>query len=280
MVSPDIQTIARQRWTVHYQITPMADWNAERYHAVSTPQQAWGRRIVDRLALQGFEHVLDIGCGTGRVTAEIAARVPAGRVVGIDRSAAMLETARPWLSERAAPVTLVRGDGAALPFQRAFDAVFSAATFHWVHDHGALFRSIIQALKPGGRLNAQCGGEGNLAVLKARADRLVQQPRFAPYFDDWVEPTYYADAASTERRLAAAGFVDINVWMEAAPTTFDGPDDFRQFIGNVCVREHVARLLREDREAFLRELTVAAVADTPPLTLDYWRLNIVAKRPA
>ena len=109
----------------------MADWNAERYHAVSTPQQAWGRRILDRLALQGVEHVLDIGCGTGRVTSEIAARVPAGRVVGVDRSAAMLETAQPWLREHAAGAMLVRADGAALPFQRAFDAEFSGATFPW-----------------------------------------------------------------------------------------------------------------------------------------------------
>ena len=256
------------------------DWNAERYHQISSPQQAWGKRVLDRLALQGFERVLDLGCGTGRVTAEIAARVPRGGVVGVDRSAAMLETARPWLREHAPRAALVRADGAALPFKRVFDAVFSGATFHWIPDHGALFRSIIQALKPGGRLNAQCGGEGNLAVLKSRADQLMREPRFAPYFEDWIEPTYYADVASTERRLAAAGFTDIRVWLEAAPTTFDGPDEFRQFIGNVCVREHVARLPREDRDAFLRELTVAAVDDTPPLTLDYWRLNIAARRPA
>ena len=256
------------------------DWNAERYHQISSPQQAWGKRVLDRLALQGFERVLDLGCGTGRVTAEIAERVPRGGVVGVDRSAAMLETARPWLREHAPRAALVRADGAALPFKRVFDAVFSGATFHWIPDHGALFRSIIQALKPGGRLNAQCGGEGNLAVLKSRADRLMRDPRFAPYFEDWIEPTYYADIASTERRLAAAGFADITVWIEAAPTTFDGPDEFRQFIGSVCVREHVARLVREDRDAFLRELTVAAVGDTPPLTLDYWRLNIAARRPA
>jgi trans-aconitate 2-methyltransferase len=258
----------------------MADWNGENYHQISAPQQAWGRRVLDRLALEGFEHVLDLGCGTGRVTAEIASRVPRGRVVGVDRSAAMLETARPWLREQASSARLVRADGAALPFKRTFDAVFSGATFHWIRDHGALFRSIIQALKPGGRLDAQCGGEGNLAVLKARAERLMEQPRFAPYFEDWIEPTYYADVTSTERRLAAAGFVDIRVWLEAAPTTFDGPDEFRQFVGNVCVREHVARLPREDRDAFLRELTVLAVGDTPPLTLDYWRLNIAARRPA
>ncbi len=258
----------------------MPDWNAEHYHHISSPQQTWGRRVLDRLALEGVERVLDVGCGTGRVTAEIAARVPRGGVVGVDRSPAMIETARSWLREHAPRATLVRADGSALPFNRAFDAVFSGATFHWIHDHSALFRSVIQALKPGGRLNAQCGGQGNLATLKARAERLMREPRFAPSFEDWTEPTYYADVASTERRLAAAGFIDVHVWMEPAPTTFDSPDDFRRFIGTVCVREHVARLPNQDREAFLRELTVAAVGDTPPLTLDYWRLNIAARRPA
>ena len=134
--------------------------------------------------------------------------------------------------------------------------------------------------RTGGRLNAQCGGEGNLAVLKGRADRLTRTARFAPYFDDWAEPTYYADVGSTRQRLEAAGFVDIEVWLEAAPTTFHGPDEYRQFIGHVCVREHVARLPQDDRDAFLRQLTVEAVGDAPPFTLDYWRLNIAARRPA
>lgn len=258
----------------------MADWNAERYHAISSPQQTWGRRVLDRLGLQGGERVLDLGCGTGRVTAEIAARVTGGRVVGADRSAAMIRAAFTWLREHAPAAGVVQADGAALPFVRAFDAVFSGATFHWIPDHAALFRSIIQALKPGGRLAAQCGGEGNLAVLKGRADRLMQEPRFAPYFEDWIEPTYFADAGSTTRRLETAGFADIAVWMEPAPTTFDGPDEYRQFISNVCVREHVARLPPAEREAYLRALTVAAVADAPPFTLDYWRLNIAARRPA
>ena len=75
------------------------DWNAERYHQISSPQQAWGRRVLDRLALEGSERVLDLGCGTGRVTAEIAARVQRGGVAAVDRSAAMLDTAGPWLRE-------------------------------------------------------------------------------------------------------------------------------------------------------------------------------------
>lgn len=258
----------------------MSDWNAERYHQLSSPQQSWGLKVLERLPLTGNERVLDLGCGTGRLTEAIHRRVPEGQVVGLDRSDAMVEAASMWLAEHAPGATVVQGDGAALPFRRAFDAVFSGATFHWILDHPALFRSIIAALKPGGRLVAQCGGAGNIAVLRGRADRLRTEPRFASFFDEWAEPWYYADVESTKRRLAAAGFVDIDVYLEEMPTPFDGPDAYREFVGTVCVRHHLSRLQLHERRDFLNDLTSAAAADSPPFTLDYWRLNISARRPA
>ena len=257
----------------------MSDWNAARYHDLSAPQQAWGKRVLERLQLSGDELVLDLGCGTGRLTEELQRRLPAGRVVGADRSDAMIESAAMWLCEHAPRASVVQADGAALPFRRAFDAVFSGATFHWILDHGALFRSIVSALKPGGRLVAQCGGVGNLALLRARADRLRSTSPFAFFFQDWTEPWYYADVESTRRRLEAAGFVDINVWLEKAPTTFAGAHEFREFIATVCVRHHVDRLPPPERQLFLAELTMAAAEDSPAFTLDYSRLNIDARRP-
>jgi trans-aconitate 2-methyltransferase len=258
----------------------MSDWNAERYHNLSSPQQAWGKRVLERLPLSGDELVLDLGCGTGRLTEEIQRRLPAGRVVGADRSDAMIESAAMWLCEHAPRAAVVQADGAALPFRRVFDAVFSGATFHWILDHGALFRSIVAALKPGGRLVAQCGGAGNLSVLRARADRLSVAPPFAFYFEGWDQPWYYADVESTKRRLQAAGFVDINVWLEEAPTTFAGADDFRDFVATVCLRHHLDQLPTVEQKLFLAEITMAAAEDSPAFTLDYWRLNIEARRPA
>jgi trans-aconitate 2-methyltransferase len=257
----------------------MSDWNAQRYHQVSSPQQNWGKRVLERLPLAGHEDVLDLGCGTGRVTEEIYRRLPQGRLVGADRSASMVDAAAMWLTEHAPGVALVQADGAALPFRRAFDAVFSTATFHWIADHNALYRSIITALKPGGRLVAQCGGAGNIAVLRARADHLRADPRFVNFFEDWTEPWYYADVESTRRRLASAGFVDIDVYLEEMPTPFDGADAYQEFIGTVCVRHHLDCLPSHERKTFLNELTIAAAADSPPYTLDYWRLNISARRP-
>jgi trans-aconitate 2-methyltransferase len=258
----------------------MSDWNAERYHDLSSPQQAWGRRVLERLPLNGDEVVLDLGCGTGRITQELRRRLPRGQLVGADRSENMVETASAWLRAHAPGTWVVQADGAALPFRRAFDAVFSTATFHWILDHAALFRSIITALKPGGRLVAQCGGGANLAVLRGRADRLRSAPRIAPWFDEWPEPWYYADVESTQRRLESAGFVEIDVSLEEAPTPFPDADAFKEFIATVCVRPYLDRLPVDERKIFLNELTIAAAADTPAFTLDYWRLNIAARRPA
>ncbi|NUR55908.1 MAG: methyltransferase domain-containing protein [Acidobacteria bacterium] len=259
----------------------MADWNARSYHQISAPQQEWGRRVLDRVALAGDETAMDLGCGTGRLTALLAERLPRGRVVAFDRSSSMLFEAQPWLRSQAPRVIgIVMGDGASLPFLRAFDLIFSTATFHWIPDHGALFRSIITALKRGGRLEAQCGGGRNLAALRARADALAREPRFTRFFDGWSEPWHFADEESTRRRLAAAGFEDIGVSLEPSTVTFATPVEFADFIATVCIRPHLARLPFEDRAAFTNALTLRSLADPEPLTLDYWRLNIRARRPA
>jgi trans-aconitate 2-methyltransferase len=258
----------------------MSDWNAGRYHDLSSPQQAWGRRVLERLPLSGSEHVLDLGCGTGRITQEIHRRLPQGFLVAADMSDAMVMAAAAWLGKHAPGVAVVQADGAVLPFRRAFDAVFSTATFHWILDHSKLFRSIITALKPGGRLVAQCGGGPNLATLRGRAERLRRENHWSMYFEDWTEPWYYADVESTRRRLTFAGFVDIDVSLEEAPTPFTTAEAFQEFIATVCVRPYLDRLPVRERHAFLTKLTVAAATDSPAFTLDYWRLNISARRPA
>ncbi len=258
----------------------MNDWNATRYHEISAPQQRWGLRVLGQLPLSGDERALDIGCGTGHLTAALATRLPRGKVVGVDRSSAMLQTAASWLREHAPSVRLARVDAASLPFNHAFDVVFSTATFHWVRDHAALFRSIVTALRPGGRLKAQCGGGPNLALLLARASSLTRTRRFAPYFSEWLEPWHFADVESTKRCLDAAGFVDIDVALEPSPATFETAAGFAEFIGTVCVKPHLEQVPPSERKAFVLELTDQAIADDPPLTLDYWRLNIAARRPA
>ena len=146
-------------------------WDAATYDRVSAPQVSWSEAILDRLELQGDELVLDAGCGSGRVTELLLQRLPKGRVIALDADADMVRATR----ERFAGdprVEVVHQSLSEMELAEPVDAVFSGATFHWVLDHDELFARIGRATKPGGRISAQCGGEGNIAHVKAIADRL------------------------------------------------------------------------------------------------------------
>ena len=259
----------------------MREWNADVYHRVSEPQLRWGVSVLDRLPLEGDEVVLDVGCGTGRLTELLLDRLPRGRGIGVDQSANMVRTARAQLGARfGRRVAFVQAAAAALPFNEVADAVFSTATFHWLLDHEGLFRSVFGALTSGGRLVAQCGGGPNLERIHARCENLMQQPAFAPYFADWSEPWEFADAATTARRLRAAGFIDVRTSIESSPVYQPDAAAYREFITHVIVRPHLARLNDAAlRDRFVDSVTALAAMDSPAFELDYWRLNIEARKP-
>jgi trans-aconitate 2-methyltransferase len=257
------------------------EWNAQTYHRVSGPQFTWGQSVLDRLTLRGDELVLDLGCGSGRLTALLLDRLPGGRAVGIDLSANMLATAqremRPDLRPR---VSFVHADVSVLPVVGRADAIFSTATFHWVRDHPRLFASLFRALKPGGRVVAQCGGGPNIQRHHDRAFALMARPEFAPFYTAWIDPWEFADAATTKTRLAAAGLVDIMTRVVPAPTVFPDRAAFVEFVTNVIFRQHIAPLPDEARKrAFVDALADQAAADPVPFEIDYWRLDFDAARP-
>jgi trans-aconitate 2-methyltransferase len=258
----------------------MSEWNADSYHQVSTPQFDWGIAVLEQLALEGDELVLDVGCGTGRLTEKLIERLPRGHVVGIDLSANMLHVARQFLYPRFSKrVHLVQADASLLPAAAA-DAIFSTATFHWVRDHPRLFLGMYSALKPGGHVVAQCGGGPNIARIHHRAAMLMQEPGFAPYFTSWQEPWEFADAPTTARRLEEAGFENVRTSVVPAPVVQPDAGAFKTFITTVICRPHLAYLSEPVlRDAFVDRLTELASGDDPPYELDYWRLNFQANRP-
>ncbi|MFL6333360.1 MAG: class I SAM-dependent methyltransferase [Pyrinomonadaceae bacterium] len=260
---------------------PPAEWDAASYHRLSAPQFSWGVRVIDRLRLEGSETVMDAGCGTGRLTMLLAERLPRGRVVAVDLSQNMLEEARSHLSPRFnGRLEFARADLAALPFDGAFDGIFSNAAFHWVPDHLLLFRRLFQSLKPGGWLVAQCGGGPNIARLMRRASVLMASEPYAQYFTGWKDSKVFADEVTTAERLHAAGFKDVETGLKPAPTVLSGADEFREFLTTVNMHAHLARLPEGSlRRKFVEALTNQAAQDDPPYSLDYCRLNISARRP-
>jgi trans-aconitate 2-methyltransferase len=219
------------------------EWDAATYERVADPQAEWAREIVARSGIRADELVLDAGCGGGRVTQQLLERTP--HVIAVDGDPGMVREARAKLPES---VSVLQQDLLELDLDDPVDVVFSCAVFHWITDHDRLFERLHAALKPGGRLVAQCGGKGNIArVLEVSGGRSGR----------WL----FAGPEETERRLRSAGFRAVRTWLEPKPAR---PEDMEAFLATVVFH------LDPDPRA-----TAARVA--PQIdAVDYVRLNIEA----
>jgi trans-aconitate 2-methyltransferase len=243
-------------------------WDAATYHRVASAMDDMALAVLDRLELRGDETVLDAGCGTGRITAALADRVPRGRVIGVDSSPEMVARAREHLGDRA---EVQLADLTELDLERPVDAVFSTATFHWIQDHERLFGRLHAALRPGGRLVAQCGGEGNIASVLSAAGEVAARPAYADAFAGWHRPHRFAGAGETASILRSAGFTGVRCWLQPNPIV---PAEPEAYLATIALGAHLDRLpLDADRGAFVIDV-VALLPE--PVTVDYVRLNIDA----
>ena len=244
------------------------EWDAATYHRVSTPHVEWAHALLDRLDLRGDETLLDAGCGSGKVTLMLLERLPRGRVIAVDEAASMVEHAREALGGRA---TILRSDLTELQLDSPVDAVFSSAVFHWIADHELLFARLFAALRPGGRLVAQCGGEGNVESFHEAARAVGATAPYAEFLAGWAGPWNFAGPVETAARLEAAGFTGVETWLEPYPVAPDDPEDY---LRTVCLGYHLEQLPEDLRDDYVR-----AVLERSGEELDYVRLNLMAARP-
>jgi len=259
-------------------MAPGTDWDASLYHQVSTFQADWARKMLDeRLELRGDETVLDAGCGSGRATKLLVERLPDGVVVGVDAAPSMIDHAREALGPE---VRLIACDLVELTPEilagvgvGPVDAVFSNATFHWIPDHDALFRRLHDVLRPGGRLVAQCGAEGNVEEFGRVVEGVASAAPFAEHLEGWEPPWNFSSKADAERRLAGAGFVEVSCWITEFRATPEDPRAFMRASGFAPILERLP--------GDLHDRLVDAVFERlePPVAFDYVRLNIDALRP-
>jgi trans-aconitate 2-methyltransferase len=260
------------------------DWDSRDYEKHSASQQKWARELITRLSLEGTERLLDIGCGDGKVTAEIAAILKDGSVVGIDSSESMIQLARKrYPASRYPNLIFVLMDAVNLRFQNRFDVVFSNAALHWVKDHRPVVEAIYQCLKPGGRIVLQMGGTGNARTLIGVMEELTAHPSWSGWFEDFEFPYGFLAADDYLQLLNEAGFADSSAELIEKDMVHDGEDGLKGWIRTTWL-PYTQRLPERLRDEFI-DLVAARYLELEPLDasgkahVDMVRLQAEARKP-
>lgn len=241
-----------------------AVWNAADYAANSVVQQTWARELITRLNLRGDEHILDVGCGDGKVTAEIARVAPGGTATGIDASAEMIAFAKKTFPPgKHANLRFRVMDARKIKLARRFDLVFSNAALHWVDDHEQFLRGAAEVLKPGGRLVVSCGGKGNAQDVFVALRPEMRLAHWRQFFRKIPEPYFFYTPEEYKKWLAKAGFQTNSLRLAPKDATYPGADGFATWLRTTWI-PYVQRVPESAREEFIAAVTRRYVAKHPP----------------
>jgi trans-aconitate methyltransferase len=239
------------------------NWDAEDYANHSKTQLVWGQELIVKLNLNGNEHILDIGCGDGKVTAEIAKVVPEGQVIGIDSSEEMISLAKKKYPTSGYPnLHFELLDAQKLNYHKKFDVVFSNAVLHWIPDHQSLIHKIFNSLKSNGRSLLQMGGKGNASEIIEVLSKLIKNKSWNIYFNSFSTPYYFYSPTDYVYWLDQIGFIitrnelipkemkhegrsELEAWIRTTwhPYLIQIPKEFRKkFIGEFIETVKMVRL--------------------------------------
>ena len=238
-------------------------WDPAAYAANSASQQAWARELIAQLQLRGDEQILDVGCGDGKVTAELARAVPRGAVTGIDASPAMIGFARSaFPSSEISNLRFEIMDARRIRFERVFGLVFSNATLHWVDNHPAFLRGAASALRPGGRLVVSCGGKGNAQDVFVALRSILRLPRWRPFFRKLKKAYFFHRPEDYEKWLPRLGFTTVSVRLADKDMVLVGRDGFGGWFRTTWL-PYTQRVPENLREEFIVAVTDRYLARHP-----------------
>jgi trans-aconitate methyltransferase len=239
-------------------------WNAAEYAANSSVQQAWARELIAKLGLRGNEHILDVGCGDGKITAELAHGVPRGRVTGVDASRQMISFARKTFPPfKVSNLKFHIMDARKIRFAKKFDCIFSNAALHWVDDHEAILRGMASVLRPGGRLVVSCGGKGNAQDVFVALRPEMRLGRWRRYFRKMPKPYFFYTPDDYEKWLAHFGFKIRSIRLAPKDATYDGAKSFTSWLRTTWL-PYVQRLPKDLRDEFIVAVTERYITKHPP----------------
>lgn len=234
---------------------PQVRWDPRDYAASSASQAKWARELMGRIEWRGDERVLDVGCGDGRLTAELAQRVPQGGVTGIDASEEMIAHASETHPVEDYPnLRFLRMDAREIELTEQFDLVLSNAALHWVDDHPAFLHGAATALRGGGRLLVSCGGKGNADEVYAAVRAEMRAPAWRQYFRGLSKPYFFHAPSDYERWLPQAGFQATEIRLVAKDSVYEDAEGFEGWFRTTWL-PYTQRVPEEQREAFVASVT-------------------------
>jgi trans-aconitate 2-methyltransferase len=245
----------------------MRKWNPDAYAKSSSAQKKWAEELISKMHIRGDERILDIGCGDGKITAQIASLLPRGSVVGIDNSPDMIDFARRAFPPSSWPnLSFQFGDASDIRYENEFDLVVSFACLHWILDHGPVLDGIKRSLKSGGRLFLQFGGEGNAEEILEVVNKMISEDRWAKYFKQFSFPYGFFGPEEYEGWLSQAGLRAVRVELIPKDMVQPGRGGLASWIESTWL-PYIERVPEELRGDFV-DVMVECYASTHPLDDD------------
>ena len=226
-------------------------WDAQEYEKHSQGQQKWARELIEKILLKGTDNVLDLGCGDGKVTADISKILSEGSIIGVDNSAEMIKLASDRHSgEIYQNLSFQEMDAVNLNFNDRFDLIFSNAVLHWVKDQKPVIKGIFKSLKKGGMILLQMGGKGNAAEIVNVLSELQIEKRWHSYFNEFNFPFYFPGTNEYEALLLDCGFTLNRIELIPKKKDHAGIEALKGWIRTTWL-PYTERVPEEERESFI-----------------------------
>lgn len=258
----------------------MTEWNAAGYARQSALQKWVADEHLASLTLAGDERALDIGCGDGRITAEIAERLPRGSALGVDPSRTMIEFAQ---AHAVRPnLAFAIGDAARLPATGEFDLVVSFNALHWVHDQAAALASIRGALKPGGRTFLEFVPEAERRCLEDVLEDTRKTQRWARHFDGYRAPYVHLTREQYARLAEQQGLAVERIEVERKEWDFGSREHFVDW-ARITFVEWSRMVPEGERDRFIADVLDAYArvgSEVGPNVFVFYQMEVELRRPA
>jgi trans-aconitate 2-methyltransferase len=259
-------------------------WDAKDYAKNSQNQFQWAKELIPKLKLHGNEALLDVGCGDGKITAELSQCLPKGKAVGIDSSAQMINLAKnTFPTEQYPNLTFKLMDAQSISFKEEFDIAFSNAALHWILDQKAVIEGVKRSLKPKGRLLFQMAGKGNAQEVLKIFDNLLVLPQWQRYFEGFTFPYAFLNPQEYRQLLVQGGLNPVRLELFPRDMKFPSTEGLAGWVRTTWL-PFTERIPIQQRDGFVQEIVSRYIANHPvdgdgTVHLGMMRLEVEATKP-